>query len=128
MGHALAALAGPAAGLSYALAASLLGARLDSGWLCLSAGVSLLLSLFNLLPALPLDGGRAVLQLSCALLGERRGGVLTELLGLFTGGTLLAVGIWLMLWDRGVALLLAAIWLLFCQENGRGIVKIREMI
>ena len=128
VGHALAALAGPAAGLAYALAASTAGNRLGSDWLCLTAGISLLLSLFNLLPALPLDGGRVLLQLSSAILGDRRGASLTELFGIATGGSLLAAGIWLMLQGKGVALLLAAIWLLLYQESGRGIVKLREMI
>ena len=47
-GHALAAAAGPLAGLAYALAASGLAQRLESDWLGLTAGISLLLSLFNL--------------------------------------------------------------------------------
>ena len=128
LGHALAAAAGPMAGFAYALAASLAAERTGSAWWSLSAGVSLLLSTFNLLPALPLDGGRILLQLSAAVLGERRGQRLTELAGLAVGGALLALGIWLMLQGRGFALLIAAIWLLLYQESGRGIVKRREMI
>ena len=56
LGRALIAGAGPGAGLLYALAASRLGVTLERDWLCLSAGLSLLLSLLNLLPAPPLDG------------------------------------------------------------------------
>ena len=97
-------------------------------WLSLSAGVSILLSLFNLLPALPLDGGRIVLALSCAALGEKRGERVTEGLSLFVGAALLACGFWLMLRRRGLAVLAAAIWLLLYQENGRGLVKRGEMI
>ena len=51
-------LAGPAGGLLFALA-------LAEGW-PLAAGMSLALSAFNALPALPLDGGRAL----AAVLGE----------------------------------------------------------
>ena len=58
LGHAVSALSGPAAGLAYAFAASYFGRSRGSETLILSSGVSLLLSLFNLLPVLPLDGGR----------------------------------------------------------------------
>ena len=128
VGHALAAAAGPLAGLAWGFAASALGERMRVDWLSLSAGVSILLSLFNLLPALPLDGGRIVLALSCAALGEKRGERVTEGLSLFVGAALLACGFWLMLRRRGLAVLAAAIWLLLYQENGRGLVKRWEMI
>jgi len=51
-----AAMAGPAAGLAYALLA------VNSGYayLRLSGAISFMLSLFNLLPILPLDGGRMI--------------------------------------------------------------------
>ena len=128
VGHALAAAAGPAAGLLYALFAAALGARLNCSWLYLSAGTSLLLSLFNLLPALPLDGGRILLSLSCALLGEQRGRRLAEGSGLLLGTALLACGVYFAVSGHGAAVLLAATWLLLYQESGRGIVKRREMI
>ena len=96
-GHALAALAGPMAGLWYAWAASLAGNKLGSSWLCLTAGISLVLSAFNMLPALPLDGGRMLAHLSRALLGDRRGALVTEVVGVSVGAILLAAGVLLML-------------------------------
>ena len=128
VGHALVAAAGPAAGLLYALIASELGSRLAFDWLYLSAGTSLLLSLFNLLPALPLDGGRILLSISCALLGDRRGRTVTERMGLLIGMAILFLGIYLAIKGLGAAILIAAIWLLLYQESGLGIVKLREMI
>ena len=126
--HALAAAAGPLAGIAFAFAASRLGNRLGSDWLCLTAGVSLLLSIFNLLPAAPLDGGMILLRLSTAFLGGKCGAQLTEALGLMVGAGLLGGGFYLMLHGKGAALLLAAIWLLLAQEDSRGLVKRREMI
>ena len=56
--HIAAAFAGPAGGFIYAYAASLIARETGCAWMELSAGISLLLSVFNLLPVLPLDGGR----------------------------------------------------------------------
>ena len=128
MGHVLAAAAGPLAGISYAVMAATLSARLELPWLSLSAGISLLLSLFNLLPALPLDGGRIFSALACALLGEQTGAAVTDALGLALGVLLLSAGILAMLHGHGIALALAAIWLLLYQESALGLVKKREMI
>ena len=101
---------------------------MEADWLSLSSGLSLLLSGFNLLPALPLDGGRIVLALSAAFVGKRKGERITEALSLFVGASLLAIGIWLMVGGRGIGMLAAAIWLLLYQENGRGLVNQTEMI
>lgn len=126
--HALVAAAGPLAGLLYAFALSRAATKLGSEWLYLTSGVSLLLSIFNLLPALPLDGGRIVLHLSSAVLGCRRGQRLTDALGLIVGAALLGAGFYTMLHGRGIALELAAVWLLLSQEGGQGLVKHREIV
>ncbi len=128
LGHAAAAFMGPAAGFLYAWAASWAGNRYGSNWLCLSAGASLLLSAFNCLPALPLDGGRITANLAIAFLGNKRGGRFAELTSLLTGAALLGAGFWLMYLGRGAALTVAAIWLLLYQESGQGIVKSRELL
>ena len=112
LGHALAAAAGPALGLLYALAASLLAARYGNSWLELTAGVSLLLSAFNLLPALTLDGGRILYHLSAALFGERAAARVTDIVSLAVGTALLGLGTYLMFRGFSLALELAAVWLL----------------
>ena len=79
-------LAGPLSGGIYALCAAFAGARLHSEFLLCSAGLSLLLSGFNLRPAPMLDGGRALALLA---LGQTRlTGVLTGILLLLAGGVL----------------------------------------
>ena len=111
-GEALAALAGPAAGLCWAWAASRLGARLESEILLLSAGLSLLLSLFNLLPAPPLDGGLAVSALCSLRPGGERGERLAKRLALLCAALLTLAGLWLAWRGRGAAALLAGALLL----------------
>lgn len=123
-GHVLVALAGPAAGLVYALWASRLGLRTGQDWLCLSAGLSLLLSLFNLLPAPPLDGGRILETLAVRLLGSRRGERLCRAVGLTAGALLAAAGLGSMRRGGGAALLMAgAVLLLSACPKGEGLVK-----
>lgn len=92
-------LAGPLAGLAYALASCTLG----GAFLRMSGAVSFLLSAFNLLPILPLDGGRIV----GALLPEREtlAVSLTAALLLLAGGALIAANF------GSFALLLMGLWL-----------------
>ncbi len=90
------ALAGPAAGVGWAVLAARLGGR----WVS-SAGLSALLSVYNLLPALPLDGARALL----ALTGRERA---LRVLGVVAAAVLLAAALrW-----RAALLYVPALWLL----------------
>ena len=90
--EALCALSGPFAGLLWA--------AVIHRHSPLAAAFSLLLSVYNLLPALPLDGGRALL----ALCGRRW---LLRLTGAISACALLALALWAPL----PMLLLPAFWL-----------------
>ena len=101
-GEVIAAVSGPLAGLLYALPAARCGAGGE-----LSAGISLLLSIFNLIPALPLDGGRA----AEALLGDRAARILSFVSAL----AVCFIGLALFHRGFGAALALAGFYLLAFQ-------------
>ena len=127
-GHLFAAAAGPVSGLLYAFAASYWAKLFQNDTAALSAGISLLLSLFNLLPVLPLDGGRIFSRIACMSLGYGRGERLSKNLGLVLSTALLAGGLLLMWQGMGAGLALAAIWLLLAQPEEVGIVKRKEIL
>ena len=118
LAHIAAAFAGPAGGFIYAYAASLIARETGCAWMELSAGISLLLSVFNLLPVLPLDGGRILLGLMTMLLGGQAGERITYRISFAITAVLLAAGT-VLAFNRGSkAPVAAAIWLMLAQGNG----------
>lgn len=122
------AAAGPMAGLLYGLAASRLGCFLESKALCFSAGVSLILTLFNLLPIQPLDGGHILLQFVITLFGESRGRRISTACSFIMTGLLLSVGLLLLIRYRSAVLLLASVCVLLSGEHHSGLVKKQEVL
>ena len=101
-----AALAGPAAGLILALAAAMIKAHA-------LAGVSLVLSLFNLLPIGGLDGGRALTALLSMLTEPHRAHTICLWVTVVCAAAMLGCGVCLFLHTRsGAALILAGAVLL----------------
>lgn len=93
----LTALAGPAASLLLALLAGGWGRWLRGGEEAyLLAGLSLTLGLFNLLPAEPLDGGRALSAALSHRLGPDQGERWADGLARLLGGCLLLFGLWVL--------------------------------
>ena len=118
--EAAALLAGPAAGFIFALICSYLGSKTANRLLLECAGYGILLTAYNLLPALPLDGGRAAFVLLSGVFGREKSGKIVEYSGLITGMCLSAAGLTLLGKELGAAILIAGIWILIAQT---GIVK-----
>lgn len=127
-GHILAALAGPLGGLIYAFAAVRCAQIPGWEWLEQSAGLSLLLTAFNLLPLLPLDGGRVFAQLCVLSLGEARGVKLCRCVSSVLLALLLTGGVTLAAWKKSMAPLAAAIWLLLFQSDEEALVNTGKII
>lgn len=116
-GELLAVLAGPAANLLCALLLTALG---GSRW-AVPVGAHLVLGLFNLLPVLPLDGGRALYLLTAWSAGPDAAEWAVRWIGAAAAVSLAAAVVWLM-WRTGGSLWLlpAAIGLLGAAVSGGG--------
>ncbi|NCB74925.1 MAG: hypothetical protein EOM51_09320 [Clostridia bacterium] len=111
------ALAGPAAGIIFSLLCAGLGRCWESEYLMMCSGLSMVLNIFNLLPALPLDGGRALGFMLRFLLEEKAANSLLRGIGLITALTLTAFGLYFTARGFGIALFAAGIWLFIAQTN-----------
>ena len=102
----IAALAGPAAGLVLTLAAAIIKAHA-------LAGVSLVLSLFNLLPIGGLDGGRILAAMLSMIMSPERARSICVWLTVICAAVMFGGGICLMLYfHSGAALIIAGAALL----------------
>ena len=105
-----AALAGPAAG------AGLFCILRGLGYIA-CAELSLLFSCVNLLPVLPLDGGRALYAALAALAGERAAERTLDVLGLVLPVALMVLGLALFARGFGLALGVFGAWLALLQPG-----------
>lgn len=117
--------AGPAMGFALALIASYFGNLYQNILLIKTAGFSFVLSVYNFLPALPLDGGRVLHCLLENAFDYDCAEKVLELTGLLTGAALLFSGTAFIRQSFGVALFIAGIWVLTAQT---GIVKNKPML
>lgn len=99
---------GPLAGTVYALLACSLGGAF---WR-ISGAVSFLLTAFNLLPILPLDGGR--------LVGQLAGEAVTKYISRVFALLLFAAGVFAVMRFRTLSLLMMGAWLTVCNFRAEG--------
>ncbi len=114
--EALIALAGPAVSLTIGMIAALAAVLTSEplGLLWLLAGANLMLGLFNLLPALPMDGGRILRAVLTPRYGKLRA---TRIAVGIARVVALGLGIWALVSGHFFAVAVAVfIWILATQE------------
>ncbi len=111
--EAVMALSGPFIGLG----AAFLFSAYDY---TLLAGMSAALSFFNLLPAYPLDGGRALMAVLCRFFGDRAGSYASNVVGLVTAAGLIAFAF---RYKLGLLPLIFGLWLIigYCKNLRYGV-------
>lgn len=116
----------PPEGALRTVTAALAGPAAGAGLFCILRGLgytacaelSLLFSCVNLLPVLPLDGGRILLGLMTMLLGARTGERIAYRISIAITVLLLIAGTVLAFNNGSKAPAAAALWLMLAQRNG----------
>ncbi len=118
----VAIMSGPAAGLLFAVLCAHFGKLSELRFLNQTAAVSFALSVYNLVPALPLDGGRALLLLlPCRINGKK----MMFFIGTAAGFVISVIGLALLNTAPGLALAAAGVWIMIAQT---GLVKSMRML
>lgn len=112
--HAVVAAAGPMAGFLLARVASNAANLTGLAWLEILSGVSLTLTVFNILPLLPLDGGRIALAMLSALVGDARAERVIAAVSYGAAVIILVIGTVHFTRGGGVRLLAMGLWLAGC--------------
>ncbi len=114
---AVTALAGPIGGAVFALLCARAGGYWGSEYLALCAGLGFVFCCFNLLPALPLDGGVAAEVILGSTIGQRAAERAMVILGILITTGVLVLGAWIIHEGFGAALLLSGVWLGIAQRK-----------
>lgn len=122
--EAAAALAGPGINILAAILLIPFAIRTASSTLFLWIGCHAALAAFNLIPAAPLDGGRALRCLLCAL-WPRSGPRVSEIMDRAVGIGISALGLFILLRFRNPTLFAAGM-LIFAGGSGKRLYKGRE--
>jgi stage IV sporulation protein FB len=110
-GEVITALSGPMAGVALAAAAAAFGRIFGVDAAYRLAGLSLIFSLFNLLPLFPLDGGRALFCALAFVFGLRAAEITRSSLTAALTAALIFFGVVLTRVSGNPTLLIAALWI-----------------
>lgn len=105
-------MAGPVGGLLFFLLGKLSPCRLLPEWLFVSCRISFFLSLFNLLPAFPLDGGTAARIILESHLEHSKTERLLRSFGVWLSVLLIFTGLVCIMKNSGFGASLAGVWIL----------------
>lgn len=118
------AVAGPLASVILALCASFYAQQFDSEWAYILSGVSLVFCLFNLLPSLPLDGGRILYMVLSSVSGVFTAERVSCIVSCIVIFLLMVLGTALLIYSqKNFTLLAFAMWMLisYCKGGLNGI-------
>ncbi len=118
-------LSGPLAGGVLAYACAKLGDAAANNFFLRTAGISLALTIYNLLPALPLDGGRALCCVISGFAGREYCENAMYFISIAISLALAFLGVCAHATQLGIILLTSSVWLLIAQT---GIVKSMRML
>ncbi len=105
-------ISGPLGGVIFYMLEKLPAAAVFPPWLILSCRVSLFLSLFNLMPVFPLDGGYCGYVILGLLMGFDISEKIIKALGVLFSVMIITVGLAFMANDLGIGAMTAGMWLL----------------
>ncbi len=117
----VALLSGPLAGLVFAYLFSKIGREYSSEFLLISSGFGFILSVYNLLPILPLDGGRMLRCVLGSILPNYKSNRLCKTIGTTLTIALALFGVFNFGSEVGRAVLIAAVILLISQMKSGGL-------
>lgn len=120
-------LAGPAGGLVFAYFCSMFSRVISSQWFEICSAISLILSIFNLLPCKPLDGGKALGCMTGMIFPPKTSNTVSTVIGLVVSFLFLISGLYVFYCGYGYGVAAAGVCIVINILFEEGIVKINGL-